>query len=131
VVSQSRQHIPSVPNFAVKAYDLLASAMVQKYSRFLEVRPPPHVDLVFVVEPVRKRFDFRKFNAPTAYYAIDSHLAFRQHIRDVRVQDYDFVFGGSEGLHSQIPGSWMRESLLVASSLRSRDSQKVEFAYDI
>jgi spore maturation protein CgeB len=90
-VSQS-SHYSAVPKFAVKAYDLLAGAIVQKYSKFLEVRSPPHVDMIFVVEPVRRRFDFRKFDAPTAYYAIDNHLAFKQHIRDVRVQDYDFVF---------------------------------------
>lgn len=53
---------------------------------------PPTPDVILVVDPVRKKFDFSKFDAPTAYYAIDSHVAFDQHVKDAHVQDYDFVF---------------------------------------
>jgi hypothetical protein len=49
-------------------------------------------DLILVIDPVWKRFDFSFFDAPTAYYAIDSHVSFQHHIRDAHIQDYDFVF---------------------------------------
>ncbi|MFB0522778.1 MAG: glycosyltransferase, partial [Candidatus Bathyarchaeia archaeon] len=52
----------------------------------------PQPDLVLVVDPVRCNFDFGNFDAPTAYYAIDSHVAFSKHIEEAKVSDYDFVF---------------------------------------
>ncbi len=53
-------------------------------------------DLILVVDPVRHRFDFRSFGAPTAYWAIDSHLKFDKHIEKTRVQNYDFLFVAQE-----------------------------------
>lgn len=49
-------------------------------------------DLILVIDPVRERFDFRHFQARTAYYAIDSHLKFDKHLKKAHVQDYDFLF---------------------------------------
>lgn len=49
-------------------------------------------DLILVVDPVRQRFNFNSLDAPTAYWAIDSHSKFDKHIKKARVQDYDFLF---------------------------------------
>jgi spore maturation protein CgeB len=52
----------------------------------------PDFDLVLVIDPVRKRIDIKHFGAVTAYYAIDSHIVFEEHIRRTKVTDYDLVF---------------------------------------
>ncbi len=57
----------------------------------VEKAPTPEIDMVLVVDPVRRRFNFSS-DVPTAYYAIDSHVAFHEHLQFARVQDYDFVF---------------------------------------
>ena len=49
-------------------------------------------DLVLVIDPVRRRLDIKRFGALTAYYAIDSDVAFDEHIRRTKVADYDVVF---------------------------------------
>jgi len=51
-----------------------------------------HPDLVFVVDPVLKRLDLRIFKAPTAYYAIDSHISFERHFKHAGVEEFDYVF---------------------------------------
>lgn len=65
--------------------------LARKYLGIVTVHPP-QPSLILVVDPVRKKFDFSKFDAPTAFYAIDSHVAFREHVKDAHVQDYDYVF---------------------------------------
>jgi spore maturation protein CgeB len=71
-----------------KTLDVLLNKIFQ-----LEVKPPlPHVDLILVVDPVRRKLDFSHLDVKTAYYAIDTHTAFQEHIRFANVMDYDYVF---------------------------------------
>ena len=53
-------------------------------------------DFILVIDSVRQRFDFNSLDAPTAYWAIDSHLKFNKHIKKVMVQNYDFLFVAQE-----------------------------------
>lgn len=50
------------------------------------------VDLIFVQGPVHSRFDFSRFEAKTAYYALDPHHYFDKYVERVRVENYDYVF---------------------------------------
>lgn len=50
------------------------------------------VDLLLVVDPIRLGFVPEGLADRTAYYAIDSHLAFEEHRDRVHVADYDTVF---------------------------------------
>jgi spore maturation protein CgeB len=65
--------------------------LAEKLFKMVTVHPPDP-DLILVIDPVRKKFDFSKFHAPTAFYAIDSHVAFQEHVEYAHVQDYDYVF---------------------------------------
>jgi len=78
----------AINKFRRKTLDFLLNKIFQ-----LEVRPPlPHVDLILVVDPVRRKLDFSRLDATTAYYAIDTHTAFQEHVRFANVRDYDYVF---------------------------------------
>jgi len=52
----------------------------------------PQVDLLLVVDPLRLGAVPDGLAGCTAYYAIDSHIAFQEHVERARVADYDFVF---------------------------------------
>lgn len=84
-------------------YPMESKEYPEKIKKLLKKRYHPKVgsqfikpDLILVVDPVRHRFDFRSFGAPTAYWAIDSHLKFDKHTKKTRVQDYDFLFVAQE-----------------------------------
>jgi len=66
--------------------------MLDKMWRFKYATSNIEPDLILVIDPVRRAFDFSRINAPTAYYAIDSHVNFDSHIKDARVQEYDYLF---------------------------------------
>lgn len=73
-----------------KVSSMMLSRLV-KFKTSASINP----DLILVVDPVRKKFDFSSFNAPTVYYAADvgrDRDAFYHHIKDVQVQNYDYVF---------------------------------------
>jgi len=50
------------------------------------------IDLALVVDPLRIDYVPSALGCTTAYYAIDSHLAFRQHIELARAPEFDVVF---------------------------------------
>jgi len=72
----------------------ISSIMLNKLIKF-KTSASISPDLILVVDPVRKKFDFSSFDAPTVYYAADvgkDRDAFYHHIKDAHVQDYDYVF---------------------------------------
>jgi len=66
--------------------------LLDKTWRFKRATSFIEPDLILVVDPVRKAFDFSRINAPTAYYAIDNHTGFESHFKDARAQEYDYLF---------------------------------------
>jgi len=66
--------------------------MLDKIWRFKYAIGNIKPDLILVVDPIRRAFNFSRLNVPTAYYAIDSHVNFDSHIKDARVQEYDYLF---------------------------------------
>jgi hypothetical protein len=57
-------------------------------------RPYPiSPDLIIVTESaVRARFDLSKFHVPTGFIVIDPYIGFEEHVRDLDIQSYDYVF---------------------------------------
>ena len=50
-------------------------------------------DLIVVMESaVRARFDFSKFQVPTAFVVGDPYIGFEEHTSEVGIQSYDYVF---------------------------------------
>jgi len=50
------------------------------------------IDLLLVVDPIRFDLTGTDWGCPTAYYAIDYHVGFKEHVERAKVADYDFVF---------------------------------------
>jgi len=69
----------------------LSTKAIQKLIH-LKTRGSVRPDMVLVIDPVWKKLYLRCFDVPTAYYAIDAHIAFNYHVKSAHVQDYDFLF---------------------------------------
>lgn len=57
-------------------------------------RPMPvSPDLFVVIESAaRAKLDFSKFEVPTVFVVGDPYIGFEDHVRDVGIEDYDYVF---------------------------------------
>ncbi len=66
------------------------------------------IDLLLVVDPLRLRFSPEGLANKTAYYAIDSHVSFHDHVEQARVVDYDVVFVAQKDDLSKYRGAGCR-----------------------
>jgi len=62
---------------------------VDRNHRSIPVSP----DLIVVIESAaRAKFDFSKFQAPTAFVVTDPYIGFEEHTKEMGIQAYDYVF---------------------------------------